>query len=132
MKYAAHRMHVCLSLVIAAALEVAAPKDRAEWEEKMKSRIRDEGCELYDQVGVRARPIILKTVGVDNDNLDSEACVAQICFQLCMHSDLNKWSSGLNEASELIHTLGQAANFEARDIYDIFNAKLHFTKNATA
>lgn len=79
------------------------------------------------QVYVRTRPIILKTVGTDNDNLDSEACVAQIRFQLYMHSELNKWSSGLKESSELIHTLGQATNFEARDIYDIFNAKLHFT-----
>ena len=34
----------------------------------------------------------------------------------------------MNQASELIHTLGQAANFEARDVYDIFNDKLHFTR----
>ena len=54
--------------------------------------------------------------------------MAQIRFPLCMHSDQKKWSAGLNQASELIHTLLQAVNFEARDVYDIFNDKLHFTR----
>jgi len=118
----------CLSHLIRGALREATSDEQRSWKEQMQLRIRDESNELYGQIDVRAWPIIVELCDADKSIINGTACVAQIRLQLCSHSDLNEWTNGLRQAASLINSLGQADFFDAEDLCEIFNDKVHFDR----
>lgn len=118
----------CLVRVLAAGLSVGEAAAVETCKEAMRSRIRGETGELYSCIDVRAWPNILGLLdGAARELLDPASFRQQVSYQLCMARG-REWYAGLLQAAKLLSELRMADCFDAHELCEVFNNKIHFDR----
>eukprot|EP00927_Polykrikos_kofoidii_P033168 TRINITY_DN28072_c0_g1_i2.p1 TRINITY_DN28072_c0_g1~~TRINITY_DN28072_c0_g1_i2.p1 ORF type:complete len:857 (+),score=118.87 TRINITY_DN28072_c0_g1_i2:147-2717(+) len=104
------------------ALGAAPEHERERWRAQAVGQLAE--AEIYSRVDVRAWPEIIRCVS--STDLNWDYVQTQLRLQLCIGSGRQAREAGLMEAAELLSMLPRAANFEAHELYSMFNDRENF------